>query len=172
MSPMWLCILADKQVEDSFENTQWSVLAHFQVPKNCTSVAEIKKKQRQISHANIPPKWGITCLFYAFCSFGWVLKPIFKNRTFSYQSIFLPKEKKQKMETIFNANIHPKWWITFLFFAFTTLGRVLCQFLKIAFKFRLLWSHCLGYTAKKVIWSDDHMSALFLRSAINSFCSC
>ena len=131
-----------------------------------------KKEQRQISHANIPPKWGITCLFYAFCSFGWVLKPIFKNRTFSYQSIFLPKEKKQKMETIFNANIHPKWWITFLFFAFTTLGRVLCQFLKIAFKFRLLWSHCLGYTAKKVIWSDDHMSALFLRSAINSFCSC
>ena len=70
---MWLCILADKQVEDSFENTQWSVLAHFQVPKNCTSVAEIKKKTETNFSCQHPPKMGdymfVLCILLFWVSF-------------------------------------------------------------------------------------------------------
>ena len=46
--------------------------ARFQVQKNRTSEAETKKR-RPLCNANIPQKSWITCLFYAFITFGWVL---------------------------------------------------------------------------------------------------
>ena len=46
--------------------------AHFQVPKNGTSSARIKKP-RPLFHANIPPKWWSRCLFYSFTTFGRVI---------------------------------------------------------------------------------------------------
>ena len=48
-----------------------------EVPKNGTSVAETKKP-RPLFNANIPPKWWITCLFYAFITFGWILSQFLK----------------------------------------------------------------------------------------------
>ena len=51
--------------------------ARFQVTKNSTSGAETKKR-RPLFHANIPPKWYTTRLFYAFSTFGWVLSQFWK----------------------------------------------------------------------------------------------
>ena len=51
--------------------------APFQVPKSGTSDAETKKR-RPLIQINIPAKWWITCLFYAFTTFGWVLSQFLK----------------------------------------------------------------------------------------------
>ena len=37
-----------------------------------------KQKRRPSFNANIPPKWWITCLFYAFTTVGWVLSQFFE----------------------------------------------------------------------------------------------
>ena len=54
--------------------------ARFNAQKNSTLGAETKKR-RPLFNANIPPKWRLTRLFYAFVTFGWVLSQ-FKNLAF------------------------------------------------------------------------------------------
>ena len=48
--------------------------------------------------------------------------PVFKGPK---MLLLMPKQKRRPS---FNANISPKWWITCLFYAFTTVGWVLSQF--------------------------------------------
>ena len=51
--------------------------ARFQVLKNGTLNAGTKKR-RPLFNGNIPPKWWLTRLFYAFITFGWVLSQFSK----------------------------------------------------------------------------------------------
>ena len=81
-------------------NRAFGESAHFQVPKNGTSDAETKKP-RPLFNANIPPKWWITCLFYAFITFGWVLSQFLKIPFFGLFWCRFPSYMAKKLKVPF-----------------------------------------------------------------------
>ena len=72
------------------------------ISPNGTLDAETKKR-RPLFNSNIPQKWWITCLFYAFITFRWVLKSAYFWLFFG----LFKRVKRRRMSQIFKICLKP-----------------------------------------------------------------